>query len=186
MAAESSSPKRPTKKAGSQTRSITSSTIGKRAKREERPAVIANEVTSDSSEVTETSTEAILLTKSEQRELLQFIQAGASPLAACNKLGVLLESYDLTRERDARFRLRLQRLHVALDENVDAAIYRDAIKGSASAQSNWKKQQIDSPGGEAEQTAREKELAELSTEDLLAYQRRLRTLGGNDSSAEES
>jgi hypothetical protein len=184
MAAESSSPRKPTKKAGSHDRSTTFSTTGmdgvpdKSRKSDEQ---VSGETTSESAGESETSTEAVVLTRNEQRELLKTLQAGGSPLVACNKLGVLLDSYDLTCQRDTRFRARLERLYQALDENVDAAIYRDALTGSASAQANWKKHQAEVDG---EVLPGEARLREMSTEALLAYQLRLRRLGGNDSSSE--
>jgi hypothetical protein len=96
-------------------------------------------------------------------------------------LNVLLESFDLTREQDETFRSRVNRLLEAFRENVDAAIYRDAIGGNASSQANHLRLRADSCEADAELSARAKALAEMSTEDLLALQTRLRSLGGSDS-----
>jgi hypothetical protein len=91
------------------------------------------------------------------------IAAGGSPAAACEKLGVALEAVSVTLDADERFRKRINRIEQSLSENVKSALYRTAMKGNPSAQSQWLKLQDEgcSPAGEMQD-----DLASLSLEEL--------------------
>jgi hypothetical protein len=137
------------------------------------------EVTSDSDDL-DTASEPTVFTFRQQLRFLKAFQRSASPLAACLSLNLLLESFDLTRDQDENFRGRVNRLLEAFNENVDAAIYRDAVAGNASSQANHLRLRANSCDVDTDLADRAQELAEMPTEELLAYQARLRNLGGSE------
>ena len=101
----------------------------------------ADEVTSDSAPETETWTEPVPLTVSQQKQFAKLLTQGASPAAACAAIDVPLDAASLSFETDVRFRKRLERLYQSLTDNVRAAVYRDAMKGKGPAQTLWLKEE---------------------------------------------
>jgi hypothetical protein len=154
MAAESSSRGRPTKKAGSHDRSISSSTIGRTAAdasplREIRSSskppdciqgIKEGEITSETGLSTDTWTEPTPLKIGVQKELIRLLSLGASPAAACESLSISFQDALLTFETDNRFRARLEQIHHSLTENIRAALYREGMKGNVTAQTYWLKE----------------------------------------------
>ncbi len=140
MAGESSSRKRPMKRAGTRSRSITSSTTGRHKRRgEDRQVERTSDVTSDFSDSTETWTEPFLLTVAQQKEFARLLSQGASPAAACSVLEVAADCALLSFDSDARFRRKLEHVYQSLTDNVRAALYREAMKGKVTAQIFWLK-----------------------------------------------
>ncbi|QDT52230.1 hypothetical protein Pan44_02390 [Caulifigura coniformis] len=98
-------------------------------------------MTSEAGGITETWTEPVPLTLAQQKEFVRLVSQGASPAAVCSQLGVSLESARLTMERDARFRRHMKPVPQTLGENVRAAMYLKAMKGTVSAQTFWLKEE---------------------------------------------
>jgi hypothetical protein len=140
MAAGNSSPEKPSKRAGTQDRSISSLTTGPTAPDCE-PAIDepGAEITSDTSGQTETWTEPVPLTVRQQKAIATSLTQGASVAAACARIKVSYECALLTYETDPRFRGRLEHIRQSLEGNVRAAQYRDAMQGNVTAQNHWLK-----------------------------------------------
>lgn len=62
---------------------------------------------------------------------------GASPAAACQKLEITLDDVAMTFDVEPAFEARCRKIHEALDENVKAALYQSAMKGTVAAQTLW-------------------------------------------------
>jgi hypothetical protein len=77
------------------------------------------------------------LNQTAQDELLELLSQGASPPAACRKLGLSLADFFHTTQRDPQFRRRVEMTHHALGQNVASALYRAAMKGNVAAQTFW-------------------------------------------------
>jgi len=76
---------------------------------------------------------------------LRLLLAGMSPSMACTTMNVSLDAARLSLA-DARFRRRCADVPRVLTENVRAALYSKAIKGTVSAQTLWFKQDGDQKG----------------------------------------
>lgn len=79
------------------------------------------------------------LTADQQEKYLQLIVKGASPAIACQEIGVPVAAVLNTLERDRVFPRQMAQVHVLLSQNVLAALYRSALKGSVPAQTLWLK-----------------------------------------------
>jgi hypothetical protein len=97
------------------------------------------EISSEAADATDTWTDPVPLTIRQQKEFASVLAQGGSPAAACGKLKVPVENAVLSFETDARFRKRLELIYQSLTENVRAALYREAMKGSVTAQTHWLK-----------------------------------------------
>ncbi|QDT67053.1 hypothetical protein [Calycomorphotria hydatis] len=73
--------------------------------------------------------------------LIDILAQGASPAIACKQIGVSFFVYLNTWCQDDAFRQKLDAIGAALSQNVAAALYRQAIEGSVSAQTFWLKNQ---------------------------------------------
>ncbi|MCH5374967.1 MAG: hypothetical protein JJ992_13405, partial [Planctomycetes bacterium] len=82
-----------------------------------------------------------LLSEDQQDLFLEVLSHGASPAMACRKLHLLLTDANHTRRLDADFAQRWQQIEQALSQNVASALYSSAMKGTASAQTFYLKQQ---------------------------------------------
>ncbi|NJN00640.1 MAG: TonB-dependent receptor, partial [Aquincola sp.] len=80
------------------------------------------------------SAAARLLNAAEQDTFLQWLTCGASPLSACQKLGLSVTSFVKTSAFDMEFAERVQQVQSALSQVVAARLYRTAIDGNVSAQ----------------------------------------------------
>ncbi|MEZ6049564.1 MAG: hypothetical protein R3C11_29090 [Planctomycetaceae bacterium] len=75
----------------------------------------------------------------EQQKLLQLVQHGASPMGACQKLDLSTGSFLRTFTEEERFRDEYYAVMTLLSQNVLMALYRQALEGNVSAQTNWLK-----------------------------------------------
>jgi len=107
-------------------------------------------MTSETGETTETWTEPQPLTLAQQKEFVRVVSQGASPAAVCAQLGVTVESARLTMDSDPRFRRHMKHIPQTLAENIRAALYLQAMKGTVSAQTFWLKEDaaLNAPGNE--------------------------------------
>jgi len=133
--------------------------------------------------------------------LVDLLANGASPAIACRQLGVSFFVYLNTWCREQSFRQHCEAIGAALSQNVAAALYRQAIEGSVSAQTFWLRNHPppewkDAMKNEGEQSEnREPDgLDELSDEELrrlatalsisMEAEHRSRTADSRDSSAD--
>ena len=79
------------------------------------------------------------LTRSQQTEYLRLLTLGASPAAACQKVGVSITAVLITMDQSAAFRKRMDRVPDLLSQNVAASLYQAAMKGSVTAQTFYLK-----------------------------------------------
>lgn len=101
---------------------------------------------------------------------MQLLTRGASPAAACGQLAVSVLDVLATIELDEAFRQRLEQVNVLLSQNVAAALYRSAMKGSVSAQTFFLKNQPPpnwQPGEREELT--DDPLNRMSDDELVAF-----------------
>ncbi len=80
---------------------------------------------------------ARLLTRSEKREIVTLMRLGAPPLLSFQKVGVTFEDVMLTADEDIRFYSQLQQVHDVLATNVNSAMYKAAMNGSVTAQTQF-------------------------------------------------
>jgi hypothetical protein len=78
-----------------------------------------------------------LLSDAEQRGYLQLLLRGAAPSAICVELGVPYSAVLLTLRECLEFRSDHDDAQMLLTENVAAALYRQAMKGSVPAMTLW-------------------------------------------------
>ena len=163
MARKEGSRKRATKKVATRGRSTTSSTTAKRARPPKNVLI----------EGSDSETEHALLTKPEQQQLLTYLLKGASPMAVCEKLGIPRASFLRTFTEEERFRDDYYAAMTLLSQNVLMALYRQALEGNVSAQTNWLKA-MPPPGWNGEPEARtiplfsfDETLDDLSDDELL-------------------
>lgn len=64
---------------------------------------------------------------------------GASPAAACQKVGVSITAVLVTMDQSTAFRKRMDRVPDLLSQNVAASLYQAAMKGSVTAQTFYLK-----------------------------------------------
>ncbi len=76
----------------------------------------------------------MVLSVTQQEMYLHVLTLGASPAAACGKVGATPMDVLTTLDNDAKFREQVDRVTVLLSQNVAAALYRSAMEGSVSAQ----------------------------------------------------
>ena len=79
------------------------------------------------------------LTRTQQTEYLRLLTLGASPAAACQKVGVSITAVLVTMDQSAAFRKRMDRVPDLLSQNVAASLYQAAMKGSVTAQTFYLK-----------------------------------------------
>ena len=75
----------------------------------------------------------------QQQDFLDLIAKGASPAAACQRLGIPVITYAQTIETDDPFRQQLRHVQSLLSQNVAAALYRAAMEGNVTAMTSWLK-----------------------------------------------
>ncbi|WP_145374710.1 hypothetical protein [Symmachiella dynata] len=78
-----------------------------------------------------------LLTDAEQQAYLQFLLKGASPAVICAQLGVPYSAVLTTLRECAEFRDDHGDAQALLTQNVEAALYTHAMKGSVPAMTLW-------------------------------------------------
>lgn len=86
-----------------------------------------------------------LLTADEQETYLKMMRLGAPPLLASQKLDVTPGDVDHTRDRVPSFDKQLDEVDEHLAANVTSALYKSAMEGSVSAQSQFLKQRPPEP-----------------------------------------
>ncbi len=79
------------------------------------------------------------LTRPQQTEYLRLLTLGASPAAACQKVGVSITAVLVTMDQSLAFRKRMDRVPDLLSQNVAASLYQAAMKGSVTAQTFYLK-----------------------------------------------
>lgn len=82
-----------------------------------------------------------MLTRRQQDEYLSLLTKGASPAAACQKLGVSVTAVLVTMEQAPKFQQRATAVSDLLSQNVAAQLYQTAMKGSVTAQTFFLKNQ---------------------------------------------
>lgn len=80
-----------------------------------------------------------LFSVTQQEQLLQVLQHGASPSMACQQLGLSVASFFKTFSEDDHFRDQYYAVLTLLSQNILMAMYRQAMEGNTSAQSLWLK-----------------------------------------------
>lgn len=78
-------------------------------------------------------------TADQQDEYVQMLARGASPSAACLRLGISVAALNRAIEGDEAFRAQLAGVRVMLSQNVAAALYRSAMEGNVTAMTFWLK-----------------------------------------------
>jgi uncharacterized protein (DUF885 family) len=117
------------------------------------------------------------LTRPQQTEYLRLLTLGASPAAACQKVGVSITAVLVTMDQSAAFRKRMDRVPDLLSQNVAASLYQAAMKGSVTAQTFYLK---NLPPPEWDAGATEEESPELKEFDNLTVDQ-LRQLDADES-----
>lgn len=165
---KNSSPSRPIKKAGTRTRSTSSSTTAKtkKALSKNKPAEVES-ATLPTADILTLDSETRPLSPQEKRQYLRYLSQGASPAAACLKLGITTADLAFSLDLDRRFLQQSNQVKELLSQNVAAALYRSAMEGSVSAQTFFLKNcpPPDWPEDQAHPSA--KPLEELSDEELI-------------------
>ena len=114
-----------------------------------------------------TTDEVVTLTRKQQDEYLTLLTKGASPAAACQKLGVSITAVLVTLEQSTKFRTRAIGVSDVLSQNVAAQLYQTAMKGSVTAQTFYLRNQPPPEWpSEEEEAAVSPDLATLSTAEL--------------------
>jgi len=90
---------------------------------------------------------------------------GASPAGICQQLGLSVLSYLQTRNDSEEFRDREAQTQLLLSQNIAAALYRQAMEGSTSAQTFWLKT-LPPPGWQDTANSTDS-LDQLTDEELL-------------------
>jgi hypothetical protein len=72
-----------------------------------------------------------------RRVVLELMQRGASPAGACQQVGLTVDAFWTTLEREPTFAEALERVFDSLSHNVLAALYQNAMKGHVTAQQFW-------------------------------------------------
>ena len=140
MAAQVSSPKKPTGKAGTPRRSTTSSTTGNSEATTASNTSAAADLRPENVDEHGAAAAAIALaeapglTSAQQARCLKLMLIGASAPMACAALKVSITSFQRSVDEDAEFAQRLQQTQGGLSQNVAARLYRTAMEGNVSAQ----------------------------------------------------
>jgi len=145
--AAGSSRRKPTKKAVTRSRSITSSTTA--------------------NDVAPTPDDSTQLTIDEQQQLWTYLVKGASPQLACRELGLSVRRFWATLDHDPHFVQIIEDLFRTLSHNVLAALYQQAMKGDKTAQQTWLKLLPPFTGSLASTGETHDDLATLSDDELL-------------------
>lgn len=190
MAKKRSSPRKPTKKAATRTRSTTSSTTARHrsvARKPTEPPLSSDP--SDSSDPSNVDSngepaprqrlsldpsQIPQLTPEEQDEYLHLLSRGASPAAACLQLNLSVLGVLNQITTDESFRNRIDQIHNVLSQNVAAALYRSAMEGSVSAQTFFLKNcpPPEWPGPEISPSGPVDDLDQLSDAEIQELMRR--------------
>lgn len=114
-----------------------------------------------------TSDEVTTLTRRQQDEYLSLLTKGASPAAACQKLGVSITAILVTMEQLPKFQKRATAVSDLLSQNVAAQLYQTAMKGSVTAQTFFLKNQPppEWPSEDAEKGAANSQTPQLEISD---------------------
>jgi hypothetical protein len=121
----------------------------------------------------EGTSETLVLRGERQEALVALLTRGASPFAACRELDLPYAAYVETFAVSAAFRARIAEVRRILSENVVAAMYQTAMKGSVPAQTAWLKANPP-PGWESNGDANESDFLDgLSSDDLFQLARAL-------------
>lgn len=75
----------------------------------------------------------------QKSKYLKLLLRGASPAAACQKMGINLLAVVEYLTIDDRFREKVDAIYDALSQNVAAKLYQEAMNGSVPAMSQWLK-----------------------------------------------
>lgn len=78
-----------------------------------------------------------LLSDEEQQAYLQLLLRGASPVVVCRQVGVPYSAVRLTLRESAEFRDDHDDAMLLLNQNVEAALYGQAMQGSVPAMTLW-------------------------------------------------
>lgn len=81
--------------------------------------------------------ELTVMTPEQQAAVIQWMQKGAAPGAACQQQGLTVEHFWFTLANDPAFNRALQQLFDTLSQNVLVALYQAAMKGQVTAQQFW-------------------------------------------------
>ena len=128
-------------------------------------------MTSETSTDADTWTEAVPLTVAQQKLVVHWVIQGASFAKACEKAQASVESACISFETDARFRNRLDRASGLLADNVRAARYLAAMKGTVAAQTALLRE--DAAKRNDARPARGKKLERATPEELEAELERM-------------
>lgn len=112
------------------------------------------------------------MTDEQQAAYLYLLAKGASPAAACEKLGLSLVTVAEHIERHERFRSLLARVNALLSQNVAAALYRSAMEGKVSAQTFYVKYWPPPSWPEHEDDPHLPSLNEITDDELIAQFRK--------------
>jgi len=73
----------------------------------------------------------------EQQEFLQLLEKGCTAAFACHQMGRTMSSLWKTLQRNGRFRQAFEENLMLMNQRVEAALYKAALKGNVSAQTLW-------------------------------------------------
>lgn len=113
------------------------------------------------------------MTADQQREFLYLIAQGCTALFACHQLGRTMRSLKTTLRGNQRFRREFFENLQLMDQRVESALYKAALKGNVSAQTlwlknrppqNWKRRKGEDQGS--------KRLEEMTDEEVLRLAKR--------------
>ncbi|WP_437229944.1 hypothetical protein SH661x_001702 [Planctomicrobium sp. SH661] len=171
MAAKKLSSRRPpSKKAGTRTRSTTSSTT---ARTTDKVPASARSPQTEAVPVAPSRLLAVDIPTSQfdpqQREsFLLLLARGASPSGACKELNISLVTVAELIEQDEEFRKLLARVNELLSQNVAAALYRSAMEGKVTAQTFYVKNWPPPDWSRAEDDPLSRQLNDLTDDELIA------------------
>jgi len=142
MGKNRSSRKKHTTKADSLNRSTTSLTTENTSEDDEQKNSASESKDFEVKVPTRHKNESPQLLSDDQQDLfLELLTHGLSPAMVCRNLDLAWRDANHTRRLDARFAQRWQEIEEVLSQNVAAALYKSAIKGTAAAQTFYLKQQ---------------------------------------------
>jgi len=102
-----------------------------------------------------------------QLEFLHLISQGCTPLFACHQLERTMEALQKSLEGSQRFRREYEELQLLMNQRVESAVYKAALKGNVSAQTLWLKHR--SPEG---WNQGDKGMEEMTDDELLRLAKR--------------
>ncbi|MCA9098189.1 MAG: hypothetical protein KDA36_07380 [Planctomycetaceae bacterium] len=106
----------------------------------------------------------------EQLEFLHLISQGCTALYACHQLGRTMRSLAKTMEKNQRFRREYGEIQQLMNQRVESALYKAALKGNVAAQTLWLRHRA--PKSWQKQGQDDNEFEEMTDEELFRLAKR--------------